>query len=103
MWLTCLTCPAMTQIETNTSPYLSSAFANDRKHVFHSWSAQGALNPTVIAGARGSRMWDDRGNTWLDFSSQLVNVNIGHQHPKLVAAIQEPVSYTHLTLPTSDL
>ena len=61
----------------------------DRKHVFHSWSAQGALAPTVIAGAKGSRMWDDKGNSWLDFSSQLVNVNIGHQHPKLVAAIQE--------------
>ena len=41
----------MTQLETNTSPYLDSAFANDRAHVFHSWSAQGALNPTVIAGA----------------------------------------------------
>ena len=41
------------------------------------------------AGAKGSRMWDDKGNTWLDFSSQLVNVNIGHQHPRLVAAIQE--------------
>jgi taurine--2-oxoglutarate transaminase len=34
-------------------------------------------------------MWDDKGNKWLDFSSQLVNVNIGHQHPKLVAAIQQ--------------
>jgi taurine--2-oxoglutarate transaminase len=80
---------AMAQLETITSPYLSTAYANDRAHVFHSWSAQGALNPTVIAGARGSRMWDDKGNSWLDFSSQLVNVNIGHQHPKLVAAIQE--------------
>jgi taurine--2-oxoglutarate transaminase len=79
----------MTQIDPNTSPYLDSAFANDRKHVFHSWSAQGMIQPTVIAGAKGSRMWDDKGNTWLDFSSQLVNVNIGHQHPKLVAAIQE--------------
>jgi taurine--2-oxoglutarate transaminase len=79
----------MTQLDTNLSPYLASAFANDRAHVFHSWSAQGALNPTVIAGAKGSRMWDDKGNSWLDFSSQLVNVNIGHQHPKLVAAIQE--------------
>ena len=79
----------MTQLDTNTSPYLDSAFANDRAHVFHSWSAQGALNPTVIAGAKGSRMWDEKGKSWLDFSSQLVNVNIGHQHPKLVAAIQE--------------
>jgi len=79
----------MTHTDTNTSPWLATAYANDRAHVFHSWSAQGALKPTVIAGARGSRMWDDQGNTWLDFSSQLVNVNIGHQHPKLVAAIQE--------------
>src|SRR2546426_12523826 len=52
-------------------------------------SAQGQIAPVVIAGARGSRIWDDRGNSWLDFASQLVNVNIGHQHPKLVAAIQE--------------
>jgi taurine--2-oxoglutarate transaminase len=79
----------MSQLETNASPYLSTAYANDRAHVFHSWSAQGLLDPVVIAGASGSRFWDDKGHTWLDFSSQLVNVNIGHQHPKLVAAIQE--------------
>ncbi|HET7226652.1 MAG TPA: aspartate aminotransferase family protein [Candidatus Eisenbacteria bacterium] len=79
----------MTQTDLNTSPYLAAAYASDRAHVFHSWSAQGALAPTVIAGALGSRMWDDKGHSWLDFSSQLVNVNIGHQHPKLVAAIQE--------------
>ena len=79
----------MTQLETNASPYLAAAYASDRAHVFHSWSAQGALQPVVIAKALGSRMWDDKGGTWLDFSSQLVNVNIGHQHPKLVAAIQE--------------
>ncbi|MEZ5117601.1 MAG: aspartate aminotransferase family protein [Candidatus Nanopelagicales bacterium] len=61
----------------------------DRAHVFHSWSAQGALNPLCIAGAEGSTVWDYEGNRYLDFSSQLVNVNIGHQHPKVVAAIQE--------------
>ena len=67
---------------------LDTAYANDRAHVFHSWSAQAALNPTVIAGALGCRMWDDQGKTYLDFSSQLVNVNIGHQHPKMIAAIK---------------
>jgi taurine---2-oxoglutarate transaminase len=36
----------------------SDAFANDRKHVFHSWSAQGALNPLVIEGGLGSWIWD---------------------------------------------
>lgn len=61
----------------------------DRAHVFHSWSAQGALKPFVIAGGEGCRAWDHAGNRYLDFSSQLVNLNIGHQHPKVVAAIVE--------------
>ena len=61
----------------------------DRAHVFHSWSAQGAISPLPIARAEGCYFWDYDGNRYLDFSSQLVNVNIGHQHPKVVAAIQE--------------
>ena len=60
----------------------------DRAHVFHSWSAQGALHPPVVAGGRGTRVWDHSGREWLDFSSQLVNVNIGHSHPRVVSAIQ---------------
>ena len=67
----------------------SATYTNDRNHVFHSWSAQGALDPIVVAGGEGSWFWDENGKRYLDFSSQLVNVNIGHQHPKLVAAIQE--------------
>jgi len=42
-----------------------------------------------IASASGSYFSDYSGKRYLDFSSQLVNVNIGYQHPKLVAAIQE--------------
>ena len=71
----------------DTNP--SQAFANDRKHVFHSWSAQSTLNPLVVAGGEGAWFWDETGRKYLDFSSQLVNVNIGHQHPKLIAAIKE--------------
>jgi len=61
----------------------------DRAHVFHSWSAQALIDPLVIERAEGSCFWDADGKRYLDFSSQLVNVNIGHQHPRLVAAIQE--------------
>ncbi|MDH6244121.1 aminotransferase class III-fold pyridoxal phosphate-dependent enzyme [Mycobacterium sp. OTB74] len=61
----------------------------DRAHVFHSWSAQAQLNPMTITAAEGRYVWDDEGNRLLDFSSQLVNTNIGHQHPKVLAAIQE--------------
>ncbi|MSW21486.1 MAG: aminotransferase class III-fold pyridoxal phosphate-dependent enzyme, partial [Actinobacteria bacterium] len=74
---------------SNVESRPSIAKTDDRTHVFHSWSAQGLINPVVIAGAEGSWMWDEDGKRYLDFSSQLVNVNIGHQHPKLVKAIQD--------------
>src|SRR5215212_6914357 len=61
----------------------------DRAHVFHSWSAQAMIDPLPIHAASGSRFTDYAGNSFLDFSSQLVNVNIGYQHPKLVKAIAE--------------
>ena len=61
----------------------------DRAHVFHSWSAQAQIKPLPIAAAEGCYFWDYDGNRYLDFSSQLVNVNIGHQHPKVVKAIQD--------------
>lgn len=59
----------------------------DREYVFHSWSAQAGLSPVVIAGGSGSVVWDHAGTRYLDFSSQLVNVNIGHQHPAVIDAI----------------
>ena len=63
--------------------------ADDRAHVFHSWSAQELIDPLPVVRARGSYFWDDEGRRYLDLSSQLVNLNIGHQHPRLVAAIQD--------------
>jgi taurine--2-oxoglutarate transaminase len=62
--------------------------SDDRSHVFHSWSAQAQIDPLPIAAGAGSTFWDYQGNAYLDFSSQLVNLNLGHQHPDLVAAIQ---------------
>ena len=72
-----------------TSATRSKAYLDDRAHVFHSWSAQGTLDPVDLVGGEGSYFWDSNGKKYLDFSSQLVNLNIGHQHPKLIAAIQE--------------
>ncbi|WP_423185036.1 aspartate aminotransferase family protein [Arthrobacter sp. NyZ413] len=71
----------------NGTPSNADVVALDRANVFHSWSAQKSLNPMAIAGGSGSTVWDHDGNTYLDFSSQLVNTNIGHQHPKVIAAI----------------
>lgn len=75
-----------------TSPPLldpARTYELDRQHVFHSWSAQAEITPMTITSAEGSHIWDGAGNRLLDFSSQLVYTNIGHQHPRVVAAIQE--------------
>jgi len=63
--------------------------ADDRRYLIHSWSVQSALAPLPVAGAAGRHFWDYSGKRYLDFASQLVNVSIGHQHPKVVAAIKE--------------
>ncbi|MCG2624935.1 aminotransferase class III-fold pyridoxal phosphate-dependent enzyme [Arthrobacter sp. I2-34] len=63
--------------------------AADKEFVIHSWSTQGALNPIPVAGGLGSWFWDYDGRKYLDFQSQLVNLNLGHQHPRLIEAIRE--------------
>lgn len=63
--------------------------ADDRRHLIHSWSVQSALAPIPVAGGEGRYFWDYSGKRYLDFASQLVNLALGHQHPKLVAAIKE--------------
>lgn len=60
----------------------------DRAHVFHSWSAQAHVSPLPIAGGSGAYFWDPSGKKYLDFSSQLVNLNLGHQHPRLIESIK---------------
>ncbi|WP_329412158.1 aspartate aminotransferase family protein [Streptomyces sp. NBC_00704] len=73
-----------------TDPRAGAAVkAADRAHVFHSWSAQELIDPLAVAGAEGSYFWDYDGKRYLDLTSGLVYTNIGYQHPKVVAAIQE--------------
>src|SRR5438270_8180291 len=61
----------------------------DRQYVLHSWSVQNQSSPLAVAGGEGRYFWDHEGKRYLDFASQLVNISIGHQHPKVVAAIKE--------------
>ncbi|WP_193605858.1 aspartate aminotransferase family protein [Nocardioides dongkuii] len=65
----------------------------DRRHVFHSWAAQASLDPMVVTKAEGSHIWDQDGTRLLDFTSQLVYTNLGHQHPRIVSAIQEQAAH----------
>jgi taurine---2-oxoglutarate transaminase len=63
--------------------------ADAKEFVLYSWSVQDAVSPIAVAGAEGRYFWDYEGKRYLDFASQLVNVSIGHQHPRVLEAIKE--------------
>jgi len=56
--------------------------------VFHPWAVQGPRDVPTLVGGSGSYVIDESGRRYLDFSSQLVFTNLGHQHPRIVAAIK---------------
>ena len=60
-----------------------------KRHTLYTWSAQGNVKPLPLARAEGVFIYDTNGKEYLDFNSQLMSVNIGHSHPKVVQAIQE--------------
>ena len=63
----------------------------NRDYTLFSWSVQSSANPIHITRAKGVWFWDGDGNRWLDFSSQLININVGHQHPRVLEAIKKQV------------
>ena len=64
---------------------------DNRDYTMFSWSIQNSANPMHITKGQGVWFWDGEGNKWLDFSSQLINLNIGHQHPDMLDAIKKQV------------
>lgn len=75
--------------------------ALNKEYTFFSWSAQGALNPIPVTRAEGVYFYDADGKRYLDFASQLVNTNIGHQHPKVVKAIQDQAAVLTFASPSA--
>ena len=81
----------------------------NRRYTFFDWSRQSAVNPLSIERAEGIYLYDFDGKRYMDFNAQLMNVNIGYQHPKVVQAIKDQaerlcyVSPRMATLPRGEL
>ncbi len=60
-----------------------------KKHTLFEWSAQGAIDPIPVAGAKGCWFWTPEGKRFLDFNSQLMCVNIGHGDERVIRAIAQ--------------
>ena len=62
---------------------------SERQDVLHSWCVQSAWDAPTIVGGAGAHFWDAAGRRYLDLSSLAECMNLGHQHPTVVRAIQE--------------
>jgi taurine---2-oxoglutarate transaminase len=77
---------------------ISQAVQDSLDYTIFSWSKQAGLNPIEINGAKGVWLHAADGKQYIDFSSQLINVNIGHGHPKVAEAVMQQmqeVSYVY--------
>ncbi|TVQ95029.1 MAG: aminotransferase class III-fold pyridoxal phosphate-dependent enzyme [Deltaproteobacteria bacterium] len=60
-----------------------------KRHTLYTWAASGAIDPLPVERAEGVYFYTPDGTRYLDFNSQLMSVNIGHGHPKVIQAIKD--------------
>ena len=85
-------------MDTTTIIETDQILQNNLNHTLFSWSKQSGLDPVRVAYAEGVYFYDYDGKKYLDFSSQLMNVNIGHGHPKVREAVlkqMKEISYVY--------
>ena len=63
--------------------------SSERDTVLHSWCVQADWHAPTIVGGEGAYFVDAAGRRYLDMSSLAECMNLGHQHPKVVRAIQD--------------
>ena len=59
-----------------------------KKHTLYTWAATGSVIPMAVERAEGIFLYTPEGERFYDFNSQLMSVNIGHSHPKVIEAIK---------------
>ena len=81
---------------TTTLSETQEIIGDNLDYTLFSWSKQKGLNPIAVQRAEGVYLYDYDGKRYLDFSSGLMNVNIGHGHPRVTEAVvrqMQEVSY----------
>ena len=70
-----------------------------REYTLFEWSVQSAVKPICVDRADGVYFWDTDGKRYIDFNSQLMNVNIGHNNRKVIQAIKDQADRLVYTSP----
>ena len=73
---------------------------NSLDYTLFSWSKQAGLNPIAIERGEGVYLYDYSGKRYLDFSSGLMNVNIGHGNQRVTKAVAQQMQQVSYVTPS---
>ncbi|MCC7400283.1 MAG: aminotransferase class III-fold pyridoxal phosphate-dependent enzyme [Chitinophagaceae bacterium] len=73
---------------------------NSLDYTLFSWSKQKGINPIAIKYGEGVYLYDYDGKRYLDFSSGLMNVNIGHGNQRVTEAVMKQMQEVSYVTPS---
>lgn len=85
---------------TTTNTDRSKIIQDNLDYTLFSWSKQSGLNPIAVKHAEGVYLYDYDGKRYLDFSSGLMNVNIGHGNQRVTRAVTEQMQQVCFVTPS---
>ncbi len=71
------------------------------QYTLFSWSKQKGINPIAVKRAEGVYLYDYDGKKYIDFSSGLMNVNIGHGNQRITMAVTSQMQQVSYVTPSS--
>ena len=73
--------------QTQTLSEAQEIINDSQDYTLFSWSKQKGTNPIAVQRAEGVYLYDYDGNRIIDFSSGLINMNIGHGNQRITEAV----------------
>ena len=85
---------------TSTITETQEIILDNLDHTLFSWSKQKGIAPIAVKYAKGVYLYDYDGKRYLDFSSGLMNVNIGHGNQRITQAVMEQMQQVSYVTPS---
>lgn len=87
-------------MKTATASSTAEINKNNLDYTLFSWSKQKGIAPIAVERGEGVYLYDAEGKRYIDFSSGLMNVNIGHGHQRITRAVMEQMQKVSYVTPS---
>ena len=87
-------------MSTETISQKDEIIQNNLDYTLFSWSKQKGISPLAIKRAEGVYLYDYDDKKYIDFSSGLMNVNIGHGNQRVTKAVTDQMQQVSYVTPS---